>query len=287
MPTNSMREGKRAAALRLIGFVVAAAVAIVVLGPIAGLISGLLGIGPGHVAAKWLYPVLFSTALLGVTWAALRTEQNGLAVLGLVPTRRRAAEFGAGFAVAVVVFAIVAIVRAASVDTGWTFNFSTGARAALVGLPFTFVLMFSEELIFRGYAFRKTLTLWGGPVTVVGSSLLFGAYHVAGSGSWGMGAVFLFAMPALGGLVFGLAALRTGGLALPLGLHLGGNWINASVFGLGIPEGSALWTAPVDAAQASWLLAPDLLPRLPYLMGVGLLAGAVIAWPRWHRQIAA
>lgn len=286
MPTNSNHECKRDAALRLLGFVVAAAAAIILIGQVAGLSFGLLGIGPDHVAAQWLFPVLFSTALLGVTWAALRTEKSGFAVLGLVPTRRRAAEFGVGFAVAVVIFSVVAVVRAAAVEAGWTLNPASGARAALVGLPFTFVLMFSEELIFRGYAFRKVQTLWGGPVAVVGSSLLFGAYHVVGSNSWGMGAVFLFAMPALGGLVFGLAALRTGGLALPLGLHLGGNWSGANVFGLGAPEGSALWTAPVDAAQASWLLAPDLLSRLPYLIGVGLLAGAVIAWPRWHRQVA-
>jgi membrane protease YdiL (CAAX protease family) len=28
----------------------------------------------------------------------------------------------------------------------------------------------------------------------------------------------------LGGLIFGSALLRSGGLALPLGLHWGGNW---------------------------------------------------------------
>ena len=257
-------------------------------GPVAGLVSALFGIDTGHPVAVWLFPVLVSAALLGVTWAALHMERDGLGSLGLLPTRRRAAEFGAGFAVASVLFALVAIVRAASVGATWTFDAASGARAAILGLPLVFVLMFSEELLFRGYAFRKAEALWGAPAALVGSSLLFGAYHVVGSGGyWGVGALFLFAMPALGGLVFGLAALRTGGLALPLGLHLGGNWVGASVLGLGVPGGAALWAAPVDAVQAAWLMAPDLLPRLPYLVGVVLLVALVLRWPQRHQRVAA
>lgn len=285
--TRPRSESKQNTALLLIAFVVAAAAAVVAVGPIAGLFSGLLGITSGHPAAVWLFSAFVSAALLGVTWAALRMERNGFGSLGLVPTRQRATEFGAGFAVASVLFALVALVRAASVGAEWTFDPTAGARAALVGLPVAFLLMFSEELLFRGYAFRKAEALWGGPVALIGSSLLFGAYHVVGSGYWGIGAFFLFAMPTLGGLAFGLAALRTGGLALPLGLHLGGNWVGASVLGLGIPEGAALWAAPVDAAQAAWLMAPDLLPRLPYVVGVVLLAALVLRWPQRHQQVAA
>lgn len=282
-----MSNSKRATALQLVGFVAAAAAAIAAAMPVAGLVFGLVGVDSGHPAAAWLFPVLVSTTLLGVTWVAVRREQAGLDWLGLVPTRRRATEFGMGLAVAAIVFAFVALVRAASVGAGWTFDPVSGVRAALVGLPVAFVLMFSEELLFRGYAFRKAEVLWGAPVALVGSSLLFGAYHVLGSGYWGAGAIFVFIMPALGGFVFGLAAIRTGGLALPLGLHLGGNWIGASVFGLGVPEGRALWTASVDATQATWLMAPDVLPRLPYLIGVALLVGAVRLWPSRPRQFAA
>lgn len=266
------------AALRLLGFVVAAAAAVAAVGPAAGLAYGLPGLSPDHPAMDWLFPVLIAAVLLGVTWAALRTEGASLRALGLALTPRRAVEFGAGFAVASALFIVVALVRAASVGADWTFDPDAGLRAALVGIPTAFILMFSEELLFRGYAFRKAEALWGAPVALTASALLFGAYHVVGSGYWGVGAFFLFAMPALGGFVFGAAALRTGGLALPLGLHLGGNWVNASVFGLGLPEGAALWTAPVSAAQATALMAPDLLPRLPYIVAIVLLAVVVFLW---------
>lgn len=276
-----MSHSKRVTAIQLIGFVATAAAVF----PVAGLVFGLAGMDSGQPAAAWFFPAFVATALLAASWIALRWERAGLDSLGLVPTRRRVKEFWIGFAAASAVFAIVALVRAASVGAEWAFDPASGARAALVGLPLAFVLVIAEELLFRGYAFRKAEVLWGAPVALVGSSLLFGAYHVLGSGFWGAGAIFLFSMPALGGIVFGLAAIRTGGLALPIGLHLGGNWIGGSVLGLGLPEGSALWTASVDATQATWLMAPDVLPRLPYLLGVALLLVAVRLWPSSPRRL--
>ena len=283
MPSPSSRP----LALRLLTFIAASAIALAAVGPLAGLASALAGLGPDHPAAAWLFPTLVSAVLLGVTWGALRAEGKGLRSLGLVPTRRRLTEFLLGLAVAAMVSAAVALVRAASVGASWTFDPDAGLRAALVGLPFAFLLMFSEELLFRGYAFRKVDALWGAPVALTLSAFVFGGYHVVGSGYWGMGAFFLFAMPALGGLVFGAAALRTGGLALPLGLHLGGNWVGASVLGLGVPKGAALWAAPVDAAQAAALMAPDLLPRLPYIAAVLALAAAACSWPRQGEPLPA
>lgn len=108
MPAPFRSDTGRAVGFRLIVFLAAALIAIPAVGPVAGLVSGLVGIGPGHAASGWLFPVLVSSALLGVTWIALRWEGSGLRELGLVPTRKRTVEFGAGFAVAAVLFAAVA-----------------------------------------------------------------------------------------------------------------------------------------------------------------------------------
>ena len=275
---------KRLAILQLLGFLTLACVAIGAVGPIAGLAAGLLGIVQHHPASRWLFPALVSAVLLGVTWAAFRAEGKQIRSLGLVPTRRRAVELGWGFVLAASAFAVVALVRSASIGASWTFDPVAGSRAAVLGLPLALVLLLPEELLFRGYAFRKAEALWGAPATLVVSALAFGAYHVVGSGYWGMGAVFRFAMPALGGLVFGYAALRTGGLALPIGLHLGGNWIQASVLGLGVERGSALWSASLGAEQIRSLSAPDMVPHLPYLLGLATLGGFVIWWPRKGSQ---
>jgi uncharacterized protein len=279
MPGAVMLESKRVAALRLLGFIAAVAVALPAAGMAVGIVSSMSGEVTGRLASTWLFPLVFLMILAGVTWAACRLERTKLDSLGIALTQGRAVEFLAGFLVAALVFAVVAWARAISVGAEWTFNAATGVRSAVAALPLVLLLVLAEELLFRGYAFRKACVLWGGPVTLIVSSLLFGLYHLMWSSAWGMGALFLFAMPAVGGAVFGLAALRTNGLALPVGLHLGGNWVGGSVLGLGVPEGGALWTASVNAAQASWLLAPDIVPRLPYLVGVAALAVLLACWP--------
>ena len=266
-------SARRSPGLRLVVFLLAALAA----GPLVGIAVGTLGLSgvPG-----WAYAGLVSIWLLGLTWGAVRSEGGTLRTLGLVPTRRRVREFAVGFGLAAGAFAAVALVRAASVGAEWTVDPVAGARAAVLGLPLALVLLLPEELLFRGYAFQKAVARWGAPAALAASTLAFGAYHVVGSGAWGMGALFLFVLPALGGLLFGVAALRTGGLALPTGLHLGGNWVNASVLGLGTVEGGALWAAPLDAAQVAALTAPDVVPHLPYVGALALLAVAVAGWPR-------
>jgi hypothetical protein len=96
-----------------------------------------------------------------------------------------------------------------------------------------------------------------------------------------MAAAFRFLMPALGGLLFGWAAVRSGGLALPIGLHLGGNWVQASVAGFSPASdtsivGQALWQIPITASDMQRLVAPELLPRLPYLMALAI--AAAVTW---------
>ena len=286
------RIDARANLLRIAGFLIAALVAVIGAGPVAGLATGVLGLASGDQlisgdqATRWLFPVLISSLLVVVSWIAVRREGLTLHALGIAPTRRRVAEFLVGFALATFFFIGVALLRGAQVGADWNLNLVPGVRAAIIGLPYAFVLLLPEELLFRGYAFKKATAVFGSPFALLLSSLLFGAYHVVGSGYWGIGAVFLFVMPALGGLLFGLAALRTGGLALPIGLHLGGNWVNMSVFGLGSPEGAALWTAQLGDAQSAFLGAADLLPHLPYIIAVALLTLAVLTRPRRLPKVA-
>jgi membrane protease YdiL (CAAX protease family) len=144
--------------------------------------------------------------------------------------------------------------------------------------------MAGEELVFRGYGFRHLIAAVGARTALVISALAFGVYHLAQTGfsMWGIGAFWVVALPALGGVVFGLAMIRTGGLALPLGLHLGGNWIQASVLRFAGPTEvapSALFTASLTTNQARELWSPDLLPHVPYLLAMVV---SVIIVARWN-----
>jgi len=186
-----------------------------------------------------------------------------------------------GFAVSTALFLAVAWTQSAAVGASWHFQGARGVAPALVGLLLMACMVLAEELLFRGVGLRYLRALYGDRAAIGLSALLFAAYHLVGSQDWGMGAVFRFVMPAIGGLLFGWAALRSRGLALPIGLHLGGNWVQASVAGFAPPtvpaEGvQTLWRIPISATDVQVLVAPDLLPRLPHILAIG--AAALATW---------
>jgi len=93
-------------------------------------------------------------------------------------------------------------------------------------------------------------------------------------------------MPAIGGLLFAWSAVRSGGLALPIGLHLGGNWVQASVAVFAPHSGTVepihgLWQIPISASDVQVLTAPDVVPRLPLLLAFAI--AAALAW-QWLRR---
>ena len=282
---------RRRAFVKIAAFLVASLAAWLAAGPLMGVSGGLLGGASRGLAGTAIYSTICLLLLLAVTWLALRWDGESLAALGLTLDSRRAFEFAGGFVVTSVLFAGIALVLASSVGATWHFSGAGAFQAAAIGVPVAFVLMAGEELVFRGYGFRQLVAACGPRTAVAASALVFGIYHLAQTGFrfWGIGAFWVIALPALGGIVFGVAMLRTNGLALPLGLHLGGNWIQASVlsFGpLGELQPTALFVAPLTSAQAQQLSSPDLLPRAPYLVAMAVAVLLVALWPRSKRSVA-
>ena len=261
--------------LKAITFVAVAIVMSIATGLVAGFVAAMTGTSNVPV---WAYSAVFSTLLLTATAFALALDRSSFTSLGLVPTRARIREFGLGFAVGGFLFAALALARGASVGAVWTFVGMNGVATACIGLLSGFLLLFPEELLFRGYAFQRLVSAVGAWPGILISAFLFGVYHVVGSGMWAAGAFFQLTMPAVGGVVFGWAAVRTKGLALPIGLHLGGNWVQASVLSFQPPSDAvpaALWTARVTEIQLRSLYAPDLSAHVPFIATMVVAAVAV------------
>lgn len=256
--------------VRLVAFLGASAVALLVTGPLMGMV------GATGAAGAAAFGATSSLLLFAATTLCLRLSGETLADVGLAFSRRRLVELGIGFLVGAGAFAGASLILGKSVGGAWSLSGARDPLSVLSGIALVLCFFFSEELLFRGYAFRQLSRLYGPRGALALSALLFGVYHLIGSGDWGMGAVFRFALAALGGVVFGYALVRTQSLALPIGLHWGGNWIQASVFGLGhLPGSTTIWVMPLAPAQIRTLTAPDLLPHLPYLAALGLMVLAV------------
>jgi hypothetical protein len=83
--------------------------------------------------------------------------------------------------------------------------------------------------------------------------------------------------------------VRTRGLALPIGLHLGGNWVQAAVFSFraGPDTGpAAAWTAHVTERQQWALYGPDLGSHVPFIVTM-FLAVVVVRLAVGRRSPAA
>jgi membrane protease YdiL (CAAX protease family) len=102
----------------------------------------------------------------------------------------------------------------------------------LIGVTFaTFLTVFQsygEELFFRGWLQPILATEWGLLVGLGVSSVLFALAHWV---TQDVGALAVFNI-GLAGLMFGLMALRTGGLATPFAAHATWNWLEQSGLGL-------------------------------------------------------
>lgn len=96
-----------------------------------------------------------------------------------------------------------------------------------------------EELAFRGYPLRSLNYVIGSWRAQLIVAVLFAIEHVAGSMTWAQA----FLGPGVGSLLFGIASLKTKGLALPIGLHAAWNF---GQWSLGFKNGSGLWQAVIE-----------------------------------------
>ncbi len=113
------------------------------------------------------------------------------------------------------------------------------------------VLLFGgigEEMLFRGYGFQVLMDALGPFATILPVSVLFGLAHARNLHVNALGLVNTGAW----GVVLGYAFWRSGDLWLPIGLHVGWNWMlplfgaNLSGFTMNVTGYTMLWrTAPL------------------------------------------
>lgn len=230
-------------------------------------------------AIKPYAPSAVLIAALGwlLTWVAVRLEGCGLADVGLRLDRRFLRQFAAGMAAgALLVAASAGLVCALAGVT------LAPVAAPAFGLQLKLVAMvlggaWFEELLFRGYAFRRAVRGMGRWRAIVAFSLLFTLAHLPGGA--GLDRSMLFVAVAglvLDGVIQSLIVLRTGSLALPIGLHVAWNLLQQTL-GFGVSGTASVpgWFRPDLGGQPGWLTggAYGLEASLPALVvQAGLLA---------------
>lgn len=229
-----MNDEKKPSPGRTFGWVLAfwASYAVLLIG--SGMLSGMLPESARKLARSSqlsVFGVVTSLGAFALTVLLARREKISLDELGVALRRGSPLRFIIGFLIGLALVAInVAIL---SVTTGMRWQWAPEASSTLVlgALIGFFLGSCGEELGFRGYPLRKLDQIFGLWVAQAIVALAFALYHRWVGWPW-MNAVIGTGM---GSLLFGMAAIASRGLALPIGMHAASNFGEWSIGARGSP----------------------------------------------------
>ena len=214
--------------------------------------------------------VTYGLTLLFLRWDGWHLRDAGLALTPKSPLRM--------FSGLLIGLALVAFQETSLYATGhirWAYTGSASSIGLLAPAILAYLLLaLREEIAFRAYPLRhleRDLGAWAS-LLIVG--LVFAVEHVAGGFSW----VNSLLGPLAGAILFGMAALATRGIAVPLGIHFAfnlGQWI------MGQKETAGLWRVSVDPAFQKQT---ETIGYAAYLLGA--LAATFGFWLHYHRRVA-
>lgn len=168
-----------------------------------------------------------------------RWEKLRLIDVGVVPGKATTRRFVVGYIIGL----FMAVIQALTVLGFGHLRLFFIAHITVQEIIAPFLLYFfvacREELVFRSYSLRSLEYSFSSAVALLFITVIFILEHVAAGMTWKMAIIG----SGLGGILFGLAALKTRGLALPLGLHSAwnfGQWM------VGFKNKPGVWNAVVE-----------------------------------------
>ena len=175
---------------------------------------------------KHYFPYVGSILLIIATWFLYQTENKSLRELGLDLRLRNILFFPLGLFLAALVFLIARYVRALYLGEDIIISEEVDKQIILIAFYTILPQVAVEELLFRGYLFKKTVTLSNVMFANILFSLLFMIIHVLDEDVFrnkGILVMLIISIP-VGHLLFATALLKSRSLFFPIGLHLGHNW---------------------------------------------------------------
>ena len=216
-----------------------------------------------------VFGTLTSIGALALTCLLVRCEEIGLADVGADLHRRSPLQFVLGFLIGLTLFAMYFIIIYTVAGTRWVW-----APEASIGGVILVLLGFvagscAEELGFRGYPLRRLEKAFGLWVAQAIVAVAFIFYHVALGWPWANAILGT----GVGSLLFGMAAIASRGLAVPIGLHAAWNFVDWAIGGKG---SAGLWMPVTEHDRSSFL--PS---EISFLAVTGF---GIVVFSLWHQR---
>jgi uncharacterized protein len=224
--------------------------------------------------ADLVWGVVSALATLVLTIVLLTRERRTRRDVGLMADARTAARLVAGLAIGTGVYAITAAVVSLLLGpVRWSAATPQPLTTWLLVVASCLALSAMEELGFRGYALRTLIRAIGVWPAQLAIAVTFGLMHLAFG--WSVPTVLTGVIPSA--LLFGVLAVRTGGLAMPIGVHAA---LNVAQWVVGAKDSPGVWTLSVDPART------ELLTRYAPLVAMGMTLLVTLAMARWPVSLA-
>lgn len=214
-----------------------------------------------------VWGVVAALAIWAMTLLFLSREQRTRSDVGLDPDARTIVRLLIGIALGFTVYAVTMALLSLTLGP---IRFATpvipGAGALPLMIASFFALSAMEELGFRGYALRTLVPAVGEWPAQIAIAAAFGLTHIAFGWPWP--SVLLGVVPSA--LLFGVVAVRSGGLAMPIGLHAA---LNIAQWMVGAKDAPGIWALSVDPSHTERMAA-----YAPFVgMTITFIAAALIA----------
>ncbi len=162
------------------------------------------------------YGIAGTASALFTTWQFLKNEKKSFKEIGLVWENKTALRFFIGFIIGTVLIVFILSVLLIFTNLEIEKNKTPIATSAFIGYLAFIPLSLMEEIAFRSYPFLKLNKTVGLRITQIIVAIAFALYHFISG--WSVQSAFLG--PGIWAFVFGLAAVWSGGIAVPLGIHV-------------------------------------------------------------------
>jgi len=180
--------------------------------------------------------VIGTLAAFFATVLFLRIDRNRFSSIGLTFERNTVVKFLVGVITGVVIMGLLAMSVIYFTNVEIKVNQESNLLHFLLVTAPLLPLAFMEELGFRAYPLQILKDRIGIRLSIIITSILFGLYHIVNG--WSIASSFYG--PAVWGLIFGLAAIYSKGIAMPTGIHYAAN-LTTSAFGAKNTAAS-IWT---------------------------------------------
>jgi membrane protease YdiL (CAAX protease family) len=201
---------------------------VILLLPVVVLLLAGVGAGINLFLAQQVAGLIAITASVFIARRLL--DRRSVRSLGLWTDRRAAVDLLAGFLIAAAMMAVIFLIEQVA---GWLTNArfawrDSGMLVGVLSMLMVFIAVgWQEELFARGYLLNNLAEGLNLPLGVLLSSLVFALAHLSNPNVQPVAILGLL----LAGIFLAYAYLRTRQLWLPIGLHIGWNFFEGTVFG--------------------------------------------------------